>query len=124
MKKLNKFLKFDFKNFVNGKTFEIVEVKSHFVYENGEKKDADGVIVRIAITTDNTDYGENDVTNKFEQFNVKCIGADLEKAKEKFHVGNLLKFKKYKKATVYGTYRNQLSVEVGSLDDMEAVTNE
>ena len=124
MKKLNKFLKFDLVAFVKGKTFEVVEVKPHFVYENGEKKESDGVTIKVAITSDSTDYGDADVTNKFEQFGIKCIGADLIQAREKFHIGDVVELIKYKKATVYGKFRNELSVEIGNLNHLVVKGND
>lgn len=118
MKKLNQFVKFDLSSFVKGKVLEVTEVKSHFAYENGEKKDPDGVTIKVGIASDTTNYGEDGITNKFEQFAIKCIGADLDQAKKKFRIGDSVKFVKYFGATVYGKYRNELSVEISSLDSL------
>lgn len=121
MKKLSKFLKFDFGSFIKGKAFEISEIKLHYAYENGERKNSDGVTVGVVIIKDDTDYGDDMVTNKYEKFNVKCLGADLDQAEAKFSLGDVVRFTHYKKAVVYGSYRNQLSVEVGNLDSLQVV---
>lgn len=123
MKKLNNF--FDMAAFCKGKQFAVKEVKDHYPYVNGEKQDKpDGVTIAVVITKDDTNYGDGDIDNLYEAFNVKCIGADLEEAKKKFSVRNRIRFKRYKKAVVYGSYQNYLSVEINGLDDMEVIVNE
>lgn len=121
MKKLSKFLKFDFGGFVKGKVFEISEIKPHYVYENGERKDSDGITIGIVIVKDDTDYDDDLITNKYEKFNVKCLGVGLDQVKAKFSLGDNVQFIQYKKAVVYGSYRNQLSVEIGNLDSLKVV---
>lgn len=118
MKRLNNFLKFDFASFIKGKVFEISEIKSHYVYENGERKEPDGITIGVVIVKDDTDYGDDLITNKYEKFNVKCLGVGLDQAKANFSLGDVVKFIHYKKAVVYGNYRNQLSVEISDLGSL------
>ncbi len=103
MKKLNMFQKFDFVAWQKGKKFMISAVKYN------EKKDC--VSLDVIITEDNTDYGDNTVTNLYEKFKVHLISeTDMEDV-DKYAVKSNIIFKRVGKCTVWGDYSTQLSVE-------------
>ena len=103
MKKLNQFLQFNFIAWQKGKKFMISGVKYN------EKKDC--VSLDVVIVEDNTDYGDDSVTNIYEKFKVHLINeTDMEDA-DKYAVKDIIAFKKIGKCTVWGDFGSQLSVE-------------
>ena len=97
------FQKFDFVAWQKGKKFMISGVKYN------EKKDC--VSLDVIITEDNTDYGDNTVTNLYEKFKVHLISeTDMEDV-DKYAVKSNIVFKRVGKCTVWGDYNTQLSVE-------------
>lgn len=105
MKKLSKFLKFDLDAFLSGKVLQVVSCREWLDYETKEKK---GTRVEVAIMRDKTDYGDAGITNLFEKFSIKIprtinvpAGAIVEPIDGK--------------GTVYGDFRNQLSVTASDL---------
>ena len=103
MKKLNQFLQFNFIAWQKGKKFMISGVKYN------EKKDC--VSLDVVIVEDNTDYGDDTVTNMYEKFKVHLINeTDMEDA-DKYAVKDIIAFKKIGKCTVWGDFGSQLSVE-------------
>ena len=102
MRKLNLFQKFDFASFIKDKQFMIQAIKYN------EKKGC--LSADIVITSDETDYGDPSVTNLFERFKVHLIGS-TENDLSKYAPKDLIIFKSFSKATVWGEYMNNLSVE-------------
>ena len=103
MKKLNQFQKFDFSAWQKGKQFMITGVKYN------DKRDC--VSLEVIITEDNTDYGDDTVTNQYEKFKVHCITDTEMEDVDKYAVKDLIIFKRIGKCTVWGDYSTQLSVE-------------
>ena len=103
MKKLSMFQRFDFVTWQKGKKFMISGVKYN------EKKDC--VSLDVIITEDNTDYGDDAVTNLYEKFKVHLITETEREDVDKFAVKSVIVFKKIGKCTVWGDYNSQLSVE-------------
>ncbi len=103
MKKLAQFSQFDWDSFITGKILRSTECSELKDHNTGEHI---GTKVVVAIVRDDTKYKQNDgenVTNLFEKFNIKVlkdvnvpIGATVVPVNAK--------------ATVYGEYRNMLSV--------------
>lgn len=103
MKKLNQFQQFNFSAWQKGKKFMISGVKYN------EKKDC--VSLDVIITEDETDYGDDSVTNVYEKFKVHLINeTDMEDV-DKYAVKSIIVFKRVGKCTVWGDYNSQLSVE-------------
>lgn len=103
MKKLNQFQQFNFSAWQKGKKFMISGVKYN------EKKDC--VSLDVIITEDETDYGDDSVTNVYEKFKVHLINeTDMEDV-DKYAVKSIIVFKRVGKCTVWGDYNTQLSVE-------------
>lgn len=111
MKKLNLFTHFDFNAFAKGKKFLVVGQKPWADYNSGEVL---GTKVEIVITEDKTDYGisENEITvnNLYEKFIVK-ISKDKNVTVELGKEVRLIN----PRGSVYGDYRNQLSVTADGL---------
>ncbi len=103
MKKLTLFQTFNFPAFQAGKKFVIQTVKFN------EKRGC--VTISVVITEDKTDYGDSNVSNLFEKFNVHLINDRDENAVNRYHIGDEIIFKSIGKCTVWGDYGSQLSVE-------------
>lgn len=103
MKKLNLFQKFDFVAWQNGKAFMIQGIKYN------EKKGC--VSLDVIIVEDNTDYGDETVSNIYEKFKVHCIKDTDEEDVEKYQIKDMIRFISIGKCSVWGDYASQLSVE-------------
>ena len=112
MKKLSQFLKFDWKEFSNGKTLQVIGIQEWVDYNT---KAHMGKKIEALITKDNTPYKQNEgehVTNAFEKITFK-VSKDVN-----IPVGSYIEPVNVT-ATVYGEYRNQLSV---TADDIRVIT--
>jgi len=103
MYKLNLFQKFDFAAWQKDKSFMIQGVKWN------AKKGC--VSLDVVITEDYTDYDDTTVSNIFEKFKVHCIKDTDEDDVNKYNVRDKIIFESVGKATVWGDYASQLSVE-------------
>ncbi len=103
MKKLNLFQQFNFGAWSKDKQFMIQSIKYN------EKKSC--VSLDVIITEDNTDYGDDSVSNVFEKFKVHLIKDTDVNDVEKYHVMDKIIFKQIGKCTVWGDYMSNLSVE-------------
>lgn len=111
MKKLSQFSKFDLERFLNGKTLEVISCSA---WNDFTSKKHLGTKVETVITKDNTVYDQKDgevVTNRYEKLVLK-IKKDVTVPLD----ANVLPVNAT--ATVYGEYRNQLSV---TADDIKVV---
>lgn len=103
MKKLNLFQQFNFVAWAKDKQFMIQGVKYN------DKKGC--VSLDVIITEDNTDYGEEGISNIFEKFKVHLIkDTDVDDV-EKYHIRDKVIFKNIGKCSVWGDYASNLSVE-------------
>ena len=103
MKKLNLFQQFNFNAWQTGKQFMIQSIKYN------EKKGC--VSLDVIITEDETNYGDESVSNIFEKFKVHCIKDTNENDVEKYHIRDQIVFKSIGHCTVWGDFNSQLSVE-------------
>lgn len=103
MHKLSLFQKFDFTSWQKGKQFMIQGIKYN------EKKGC--VSLDVIITEDETDYGDESVTNLFEKFKVHCVMDKDETDVDKYSVRDIITFNSVGKCTVWGDYASQLSIE-------------
>ena len=103
MKKLNQFQQFNFAAWQTGKKFMVSSVKYN------EKKDC--VSLDVVIVEDNTDYGDDSVTNVYEKFKVHLINETNMEDADNYSVKDIIIFKKIGKCTVWGDFASQLSVE-------------
>lgn len=103
MRKLSMFQKFDFASWQKGKRFMIQGIKYN------EKKHC--VSLDIIIMEDNTDYGDNSISNIYEKFKVHCVNDVNENDVEKYGIQNEILFKSIGKCTVWGEFNCNLSVE-------------
>lgn len=122
MQKLNIFLHFDLAEFLRDKLLEIMSIKEHRQYIDGQPGDVDGVTLKVAIVKDGTDYGTPGISNLYESFNIIIKNAKLENVISVYTPGTPIKIKTYNKATVYGQYRNELSVQCSGLESIESVS--
>lgn len=103
MKKLGQFGKFDLEAFLAGKVLRATECSELKDHNTGEHL---GTKVVVAIVRDDTKYKQNEgenVTNLFEKFNIKVL-------KDVNVPVNSTVMPVHATATVYGEYRNMLSV--------------
>ena len=112
LKKLNDFIFFDFKKFWEGKAGVCTSLEPWIDFES---KKVVGTKAKIAIVKDETQYRQKDgenVTNKFESFIVKIPKTEVNDLVDRpVRIINPV-------ATVYGQYRNELSVKA---DDVQAI---
>lgn len=116
MKHLNDFSFFDWTAFAKDKTFEVLSCNPW--------KDNDGKFfgtkVETVIKEDHTQYqlrkDEVSVTNQYEKITFKVTGDSL----LDIPVGSIVAGKNVK-ATIYGDYRNQISVKCSDVDIIRPV---
>ncbi len=110
MKKLNIFLHFDWEGFALGKAFQVTDVKPLRDREHNET--VLGTVVELVILKDDTDYqtkpGEV-VSNLYEKLRVKIPRSSVD-----VQVGDSVELIN-PVATVFGDYRNQLSVKADDI---------
>lgn len=110
MKKLGQFLRFDWDGFAEGKIFRVRSIKPWLDFEDKEK--VLGVVVEAVIVEDRTFYdckpGE-EVSNIYEPISFK-----VRKSSVTVSVGDLV-VPVGVKATVYGEFRNKLSVKADDI---------
>ena len=115
MKNLNQFVHFDFPSFAEGKDFQVTGVKQWKDYENPEK--VLGTVVEVFISQDKTHYVTRDgsrISNRGEKFSIKIPVTNVDVEIDDFvNPVNPV-------ATVYGEYRNQLSVRADDVDVIKA----
>lgn len=112
MKALMQFLSFNFAQFIQGKAFMVTGSKPWTEYETGKPL---GTVVTVVIIQDNTPYAKtkdgHTVSNLYEKMNWKVArDVNIPVGTRVVPVGGV--------ATVYGEYRNNLSVKV---DDIQQV---
>lgn len=111
MKHLNEFLHFDIDGFLKDKALMTVSVKAWHDYETKKHM---GTKVEVVITQDNSPYRQKageQTTNRFEKLTLK-ITKDVNVPLESYVVPVNAK------ATVYGEYRNLLSI---TADDIKVL---
>lgn len=105
LKNLNTFQRFDWEEFLKGKELTVTDCRPWVDFDTHEEK---GTKVETAITKDETIYPPTKdgrvVTNLFEKISIKVPKA------LSIHVGAVVTIVNGT-ATVYGEYRNQLSVK-------------
>ncbi len=110
MKKLNMFLQFDWDGFAKDKSFQVTDVKPLRDREHNET--VLGTVVELVILKDDTDYqtkpGEV-VSNLYEKLRVKIPRSSVD-----VQVGDPVALIN-PVATVFGDYRNQLSVKADDI---------
>lgn len=112
LKKLNQFLKFDFSRFQHGKILQVIGISEWKEYKTDKHL---GVKIETVITKDATEYIQKEgekVSNLYEKLVFKCakdIKVPLNAIIEPINPV----------ATVYGDFRNQLSIVI---DDIRVIT--
>lgn len=109
LKKLNQFLHFDFEAFAKGKVFQVTGCSK---WVDHETKAHVGTKVDAGIVKDTTQYqladGET-VSNRFEKLTFKVPKKDMNVPVDAYVMPvNAV-------ATVYGEYRNQLSIKADDI---------
>lgn len=111
MKHLNDFVIFDIDGFLKDKALMAVGIKEWTDYESKKHM---GVKVEVVITQDNTPYRQKtgeQTTNRFEKLTIK-VAKDVNVPLDTYIVPVNAK------ATVYGEYRNMLSI---TADDIKVL---
>lgn len=110
MKGLNQFQRFDVKGFFEGKRLMVTGVRE---WTDFNTKEVLGTIVETVIAVDKTPYKTKEgqrISNRFEKLNLKIPvrNFDVELEKMVMPAGDVT-------ATVYGDFRNQLSVKCSEI---------
>lgn len=113
MKQLSKFEKFQLGDFLNGKALAYLDKKPYYPYVDGAAVRDTPLRIKVdcVIIKDETNYGEGqpEHINAFEKISFKLPGKtenDID-----FNYQDLVWPQGIIKASVYGDYRNNLSVE-------------
>lgn len=117
MRNLNQFIKFDWDAFAAGKKFLYLG-QSNWV--DHDTQQLMGTRVEVVIASDKTDYkpaadGTPAKGNRFEKLTIKVPGAVDLTEDSYIEIVNPV-------ATVYGDYRNQLSVKADSVKQVAQVS--
>ena len=105
LKSLNSFLTFDMPGFISGKRLVFIKAQ-----EWKEESSLIGSKVIVQIVDDNTKYPNPGVSNFGEQLTVKVRGAFPETFNKIKPLTTEVEIVDVERATVYGEYRNQLSI--------------
>ena len=109
LKKLNRFLKFDAEGFFGGKRFKAIGVQEWKDFETGKVL---GKKIEVVIASDKTDYGCTDgevISNVYEKLVFKVRkNEEIPMGAEVKPINPL--------CSVYGEYRNQLSIVCERID--------
>ena len=108
MKNLGLFIMFKFMEFAKGKKFMVTEVTP---WQDFKTKEVLGSAVTVVIIEDNTDYGKQG-NNLYEKFKIKV------RKQVNPPINSLVMPSGEVEATVYGDYRNMLSV---TCDDIRVI---
>lgn len=120
MKKLREFQKFDTEAFFKDKNLIVKEVKDTLEYVDSKPSgNILGTTVVAAIVEDNTIYADDEKgLNFMETFNIKILEKGIEIAQ-----GTRIKPQNITKASVYGEYQNNLSIECGNVQIVKMKEN-
>lgn len=110
MKNLGQFIFFKFNEFAKDKKFMVTEVSP---WQDYNTKQVLGSAITVVIIEDNTDYGKQG-NNLYEKYKIKV------RKQVNPSVNSLVMPTGEVEATVYGDYRNMLSV---TCDDIRIVDN-
>lgn len=118
MKYLTQFLKFYWQGFRNGKTFSVTGIREWVDYTSKEKR---GWCVDTVIVEDKTQYKAKNGeigSNLYEKVTFKVEGT----ARPSVNVGDSVEPVGEPVCTVYGDYRNQLSVRCSGVQVVPVAT--
>lgn len=110
MKNLGQFIMFKFMEFAKGKKFMVTEVTP---WQDYNTKQVLGSAITVVIIEDNTEYGKQG-NNMYEKFKIKV------RKQVNPSVNSLIMPTGEVEATVYGDYRNMLSV---TCDDIRIIND-
>ena len=111
MRNLNQFMRFDHEAFFKDKKLMSQGVRE---WKDYDTKEVLGTVIDVVIVSDETEYKNRDgerSTNRFEKFSVKVPQKNLEIPLEV-----LVQLTGEVRGTVWGEYRNQLSVKAGGIE--------
>ena len=114
LKGLNRFNRFDSESFFNKKALLYLKAEPwEERTESGDSVRSLGSKVSVLIARDDTDYGQSDVTNFGESLTIKVRDLDPEVFEELIPMKSQLAITNVERATIYGEFRNQLSLIAG-----------
>lgn len=106
LKKLHKFMIFDWNAFSKDKTLKVIGSIPWIDYHTKEEV---GTRIEIVIVKDETDYQAN-VSNEFEKLSIKVQERNVS-----YPHGAIIRVENAK-CCIYGDYRNQLSINANLAD--------
>lgn len=105
-KNLSQYVSFDLEGFLSGKELELTNIVPWIDFQSKEPL---GIKAELTIIKDDTEYKPNAqgviTSNKYCKLDIKI------KDELTLPIGSLVKVENVTKASVYGDFRNQLSVE-------------
>ena len=113
MKQLSAFNRFDWQGFLANKVLMVRAILPVPMYKDGKKVGYQGSKVSVCIAKDATKYPNTDPnqSNYLENFDIK-VPDDVETVRGKLTIGDTIKVEKCDKCSIYGDFRNQLSMTV------------
>lgn len=113
MKSLTQFERFDIDAFLKGKVLLFVSEKDYQKYENGEPVGREGIRAELIIVKDETQYKEGKTQdNVYEKLSVKIPTSN---GSLNLALNEQVRIVNVKKASVYGKFRNDLSITAESI---------
>lgn len=121
MKSLSQFEKFDYNAFLKGKLLFFVSEKEYQKYEDGNPVGREGLRLELIIMKDETEYKDGRTQdNVYEKIYVKVPTSKLSLGIE---INQPVKIINVLKASVYGKYRNELSLTAENIVPIEKGQN-
>lgn len=117
MKSLNQFVNFDHNAFLRGKLLVFVSEKEYQKYEDGNPVGREGLRVELIIMKDETQYKDGRTQdNLYEKMYVK---VPTPKTSLGIELNQPVKVVNVFKSSVYGKYRNELSLTAENVVPLE-----
>lgn len=116
LKNLSQFQRFDFQSFVKDKVLVVTGMKP---WANNDTGEIIGTKISLGIAKDGTKYNVKEgqvVSNRFQTFDVKIAQIGY-----RVPLDSVVRISGVKSATIWGDYRENLSVEITGL---EVIKNE
>lgn len=116
------FLEFNVQAFFIDKLMMIKSILPMKVYDGKKAVGTQGTKIGAVIISDKTKYPNDDpnMRNAFSSFNLKLPDVDVDTVREQLHIGDQFKLTGCTKASVYGDYKNELSISA-KLSDIKKV---
>lgn len=122
LNQLSRFMAFDFHGFFDAKTMMVKSIMPIKEYDGDKCVGTAGTKIDAVIIADKTKYPDPDPNrnNSFSSFVFKLPDVDVDTVRQQLKISDQIQLIGCSKASVYGKYRNELSLSV-KLSDIKKV---